>query len=206
MNVIFYLPAALTLGGGLAAVLLKHLVHCALATTVAFAGLALLFLQLDAQFAGFAQILVYIGAVAILIVFAILLTRGSDLPKDGVFSRSWFVGLVIAAGVFAVLAWAVLQSVRVVPQQSAVPAVTVHDIGNALVGRYVLPLEIVALLLTAATIGAVIVAMHERESVHDEYGHDHAACRLSSRCRSAVRHWPGRRSGAPQRDSRADWD
>ncbi len=88
--------------------LLKHLVHCALAVTVAFAGLALLFLQLDAQFAGFAQILVYIGAVAILIVFAILLTRGSELPKDGVFSRTWFVGLVIAAGVFAVLGWAVL--------------------------------------------------------------------------------------------------
>ena len=131
--------------------------------TVAFAGLALLFLQLDAQFAGFAQILVYIGAVAILIVFAILLTRGSELPKDGVFSRSWFVGLVIAAGVFAVLGWAVLQSVRAVPQQTAVPAVTVRDIGNALVGRYVLPLEIVALLLTAATIGAVIVAMHEKE-------------------------------------------
>ena len=103
MNVVFYLLAALTLAGGLAAVLFKHLVHCALAITVAFAGLALLFFELDAQFAGFAQILVYIGAVAILIVFAILLTRGSELPKDGVFSRTWLVGLVIAAGVFAVL-------------------------------------------------------------------------------------------------------
>ena len=163
MNALFYLLAAITIGGGLASVLLKHLVHCALATTVAFAGLALLFLQLDAQFTGFAQILVYIGAVAILIVFAILLTRGADLPKDGVCSRTWFVGLVIAAGIFAVLAWAVLESVRALPQHNAVPAVTVRDIGNALVGRYVLPLEIVALLLTAATIGAVIVAMHEKE-------------------------------------------
>jgi len=162
MNFVFYLLAALTLAGGLSAVLLKHLVHCALATTVAFAGLALLFLQLDAQFAGFAQILVYIGAVAILIVFAILLTRGSDLPRGGVFSATWFVGLVIAAGVFAVLGWAVLISVEALPQQASVPAVTVHDIGIALVGRYVLPLEIVALLLTAATIGAVIVAMHEK--------------------------------------------
>ncbi|MGB7266096.1 MAG: NADH-quinone oxidoreductase subunit J [Terracidiphilus sp.] len=163
MSIVFYLLAALTLTGGLAAVMLKHLVHCALATTVAFLGLALLFLQLDAQFAGFAQILVYIGAVAILIVFAILLTRGSDLPKDGVFSRTWIVGLVIAAGVFALLGWAVLQSVGAIPQQTAEPAVTVHDIGNALMGRYVLPLEIVALLLTAATVGAVIVAMHEKE-------------------------------------------
>ena len=103
MSPIFYLLAALTLAGGLASVLLKHLVHCALAVTVAFLGLALLFLELDAQFAGFAQILVYIGAVAILIVFAILLTRGSELPKGGVFSPTWLVGLVIAAGVFAVL-------------------------------------------------------------------------------------------------------
>jgi NADH-quinone oxidoreductase subunit J len=163
MTLVFYILAALTLAGGLAAVLLKQLVHCALAVTVAFAGLAMLFLQLDAQFAGFAQILVYIGAVAILVVFAILLTRGSELPKGGVFSRSWFVGLVIAAGVFAVLAWAVIESVRAVPQQIAAPAVTVRDIGNALVSRYVLPLEILALLLTAATIGAVIVAMHEKE-------------------------------------------
>lgn len=163
MSLIFYLLAVLTIGGGLAAVLLKNLVHAALATTAAFAGLALLYLGLDAQFAGFAQVLVYIGAVAILIVFAILLTRGSDLPNDGVFSRTWFSGLVIAAAVFAVLTWAVIRSIRAIPQQTAVPAVTVHDIGNALVGRYVLPLEIVGLLLTAATVGAVIVAMHEKE-------------------------------------------
>lgn len=163
MSPIFYILAAITIAGGLAAVTLKHLVHCALALTISFAGLALLFLELDAQFAGFAQILVYIGAVVILIVFAILLTRGAELPREGVFSKSWPLGLVIAAGVFAVLAWAVLQSVRAVPPETAVPAVTVRDIGNALVSRYVLPLEIVALLLTAATIGAVIVAMHEKE-------------------------------------------
>jgi NADH-quinone oxidoreductase subunit J len=149
--------------GAFAAMLLKNTVHCALALTVAFAGLALLFLNLDAQFAGFAQILVYIGAVAILVVFAILLTRGSETPRDGVFSPTWFVGLLIAAGVFATLSWAVLQSVRVLPHETAVPTVTVLQIGNALVGRFVLPLEIVALLLTAATIGAVIVAMHEKE-------------------------------------------
>jgi NADH-quinone oxidoreductase subunit J len=163
MNAVFYLLAALTIGGGLAAILLKQLIHAALAVTVAFAGLALLFLELDAQFAGFAQILIYIGAVAILVVFAILLTRESGPPRDGAFSRSWIAGLAIAAGVFAVLGWAVLSGIDGVPQQNAMPMATVHDIGMALVGRYVLPLEIVALLLTAATIGAVIVALHEKE-------------------------------------------
>jgi len=162
MSIPFYVISALTVAGGMAAVLLRNTVHCALAVTVAFAGLALLFLGLDAQFAGFAQILVYIGAVAILVVFAILLTRGSETPKDSVHSGTWFVGLVIAAGVFAVLGWAVLASAPVLPHEAAAPSITVLDIGNALVGRYVLPLEIVALLLTAATIGAVIVAMHEK--------------------------------------------
>jgi len=167
MSLVFYILAALTVAGALAAVLLKNTVHCALALTAAFAGLALLFLSLDAQFAGFAQILVYIGAVAILVVFAILLTRDSETPKDTVYGHNPIIGLVAAAGIFAVLAWAVLQSAAALPHAAAspaaVPAVTVMDIGNALMGRYVLPLEIVALLLTAALIGAVIVAMHEKE-------------------------------------------
>lgn len=163
MGIAFYLVSVLTVAGGLAAVLLKNTVHCALAVTTAFAGLALLFLQLDAQFAGFAQILVYIGAVAILVVFAILLTRGSETPKGGVFSKTWLAGLAVAAAIFAVLGWAVLQVAGSLPQQNAAPAVTVNQIGAALMGRYVLPLEIIALLLTAALIGAVIVAMHEKE-------------------------------------------
>jgi len=163
MSVVFYALAALTVAGGLGAVLLKNTVHAALAVAVAFAGLALLFLSLDAQFAGFAQILVYVGAVAILVVFAILLTRASETPAGGVFSSSWLAGLAIAAGVFAVLGWAVLGSAQALPLSAVAPSATVHDIGVALVGRYVLPLEIVALLLTAATIGAVIVALHEKE-------------------------------------------
>ena len=162
MTPVFWILAALTVFGGLAAVTLKNTVHCALAVTIAFAGLAMLYLQLDAQFAGFAQILVYIGAVAILVVFAILLTRGSETPKEGIFSRSWFAGMAIAAGVFAVLGWAVIQSIHVLPHQAESPNVTVNDIGNGLLSRYVLPLEIVALLLTAALVGAVIVAMHEK--------------------------------------------
>jgi NADH-quinone oxidoreductase subunit J len=163
MSFVFYILATLTVVGGLAAVLLKNTVHCALALTVAFAGLAFLFLDLDAQFAGFAQILVYIGAVAILVVFAILLTKGSETPKDGVFSRTWLAGLAVAAAVFAVIGWAVIQTAPMLPKATPAPTVNVQQIGQALVGRYVLPLEIVAVLLTAAMIGAVIIAMHEKE-------------------------------------------
>ncbi len=162
MNAVFYILAIVTVAGALAAVTLRNTVHCALALTAAFAGLALLFLQLDAQFAGFAQILVYIGAVAILVVFAILLTRGAETPKEGVFSRTWLLGLVIAAAVFSLLAWAVVHSLSALPHETVAPSVNVAQIGAALMSRYVLPLEIVALLLTAAMIGAIIVAMHEK--------------------------------------------
>ena len=162
MSLVFWILGIVTVAGALAAVTLKNTVHCALALTTAFAGLALLYLQLDAQFAGFAQILVYIGAVAILVVFAILLTRGSETPAESVFSKTGLAGLGIAAAVFAVLGWAVIQSVGALPHDAPAPNVTVMQIGNALLGRYVLPLEIVALLLTAAMVGAVIVAMHDK--------------------------------------------
>lgn len=162
MSIAFYLIAALTVAGALASVTLRNTVHCALAVSVAFAGIALLFLQLDAQFAGFAQILIYVGAVAILVVFAILLTRNAGTQPPSVFSKTWLAGLAIAAAVFAGLGWAVLQTAPMLPRDSAAPTVTVQQIGTALMGRYVLPLEIVALLLTAALIGAVIVAMHEK--------------------------------------------
>lgn len=162
MSGVFYFISAVTVAGALGAVLLRNTIHCALALAVAFAGLALLFLSLDAQFVGFVQILVYIGAVVILVVFAILLTRDSEAPEKGVYSRTWFTGLVISAAVFAFLAWAVLASRPGLPREAIAPAASVRDIGNALMTRYVLPLEIVAVLLTAATIGAVIVAMHEK--------------------------------------------
>ena len=164
MSVVAMVISAITLLGGLAAILLKNTVHCALAVTIAFAGLALLFLGLDAQFAGFAQIMVYIGAVAILVVFAILLTRGSETPVGGVYSRHAWLGLLIAAAIFAVLGAAIVSIARALPNVQTQPQVIVAQIGTSLMGRYVLPLEIMALLMTAALIGAVIVAMHDKNS------------------------------------------
>ena len=78
MDAGFVIIAALTVVSALAAMSLRNLVHCALCLTITFAGLAALYLKLNAQFVGLAQVLVYIGAVAILIVFAILLTRSDD--------------------------------------------------------------------------------------------------------------------------------
>jgi NADH-quinone oxidoreductase subunit J len=165
MSLPFLILAFMTVAGGVAAMTLRRLVHCALALTVAFAGLAALFLNLGAEFAGLAQLLVYVGAIAILIVFAILLTRGGDTESDPVFSPAALAGAAIALAVFAVLARAVLTSPLVrSTAASAPPQTTMLQIGDALMQRYVLPLEVIALMLTAAMIGAVILALREKRS------------------------------------------
>ena len=165
MTVPFLILALLTLAGGIAAMTLRHLVHCALALTVAFAGLAALYLNLGAEFAGLAQLLVYVGAIAILIVFAILLTRGSEEQTEKVFSPASFGGVAIALAVFAVLAWAVETSGIAHPATiPPAPPTSMQQIGLTLMQRYVLPLEVIALMLTAAMIGAVILAVRDRRS------------------------------------------
>src|SRR5947207_3680336 len=106
----FFIIAAVTLASAVAAISLRNIVHCALLLTITFAGLAMFYLQLNAQFIGFAQVLVYIGAVAILIVFAILLTRSSDIAPAPRALFSWGSGIAIALLLFATLAKAISQS------------------------------------------------------------------------------------------------
>ena len=162
MNLPFFILSVLTIVGAAAALTLRNLVHCVLALMVAFVGLAGLYLQLDAQFIGFAQILVYIGAVAILIVFAILLTRGTESPSQSIVSPSWAISSVVSVVVFGVLAWTIYSSVvtrHPIPPQ---PEMTVKQIGNALMSRFALPLEVIGLLLTAALVGAVTIAMQDK--------------------------------------------
>jgi len=161
MTISFLIIAVVTLAGAIAAVTLRNLVHCALALVGAFAGLAAAFLQLDAQFVGFAQVLIYIGAVAILVLFAVLLTRGGEPPQPQTFSWSWPWGLAVALAVLGMLAWAIAGSVATRRQPAAQVEATTKQIGDALMTRFVLPLEVAGLLFTVALIGAVLVAMRE---------------------------------------------
>jgi NADH-quinone oxidoreductase subunit J len=161
----FFILSVLTIAGAAAALTLRNLVHCVLALMLAFVGLAGLYLQLDAQFIGFAQILIYIGAVAILIVFAILLTRGAESSSRSIVSPSWAVSSVVSVLVFGVLAWTIRSSVATRYSISPQPEITVKQIGNALMSRFALPLEVIGLLLTAALVGAVTIAMQDKQEM-----------------------------------------
>lgn len=163
MTVAFVIMATIVLAGAIGAMACRNLVHCALSLIVTFAGLACLYLQLHAEFVAFVQVLVYIGAVAILIVFAILLTRSSTRDAHvPVASATWLTGVVVTLLVFGTLVFAISRSN--LAQRTALPAgeSTTKEIGEQLMTHYVLPLEVIALLLTAAMIGAVVIAMKDR--------------------------------------------
>ena len=163
MTLPFLILGLLVVVSAIGAMSLRNLVHCALCLTMTFAGLAGLFVQLGAEFAGLVQLLVYVGAVAILIVFAILLTRSGGAAKDSRCSTSWVTGIGIAVMTFGSVAFSILSSGVINRSVPSKRSPTVNQIGEQLMTNYVLPLEVIALLLTAALIGAVIIAMKEGE-------------------------------------------
>jgi NADH-quinone oxidoreductase subunit J len=157
-NAAFIVIAILTLAGALAAALLPKLIHAALCLVLAFVGLAAFYFLLGAEFVGLVQIFVYVGAVVVLIVFTILLTRRTDENTGGF---NW-AGVAIAVAVFAGLAWAILRTPTLSIAAPQIEALTVKRIGEVLMTDYIWPLQCIGLLLTAALIGGLILVMEEK--------------------------------------------
>jgi len=163
MNWTLTLVAMLTVAFGLGAVALRNLIHCALSLVAMMIGLALIYFGLDAQFIALAQLLVYVGAVAVLIVFAVILTRGGAPESPTRRGALPVFGVAAAVLGFGALVVAVLGTTALEP--NALPGWdsqgAVRGLGVRLMTDYVLVLEGVGLLLTAALIGAVLVALRE---------------------------------------------
>ena len=157
-SVAFILIAILTLAAALAAASLPKLIHAALSFAVTFIGIAAFFFLLGAEFVGLVQIFVYIGAVAVLIVFTILLTRRDD-EKDRGFNWG---GVAIAVAVFGGLLWAIFKTQSLSIAAPQIETLTVKRIGEVLMTGFVWPLQCIGLLLTAALIGALILVMEEK--------------------------------------------
>jgi len=166
MPLSFYIVAGVMVVSAIGAMSLRNLVHCALCLALSFISVSALFLQLDAAFVAFAQILVYVGAVAILIVFAILLTRNSETNSEERSSNLW-MSLAVTCLLAAVLLSTVIGS-SVNAIAGAPAPVKVADVGRALMTSHVLPLELIGLLLTIALLGAVVLALPEKADEQDE--------------------------------------
>jgi len=162
MQIVFFaLLTVITLGAALMVVTSRNLLHSALWLIVSFFGIAGVFILLQAEFLAVVQVLIYIGAIAMLIIFAIMLTRRIMDPQQPRFNSQW--GLVggFAALLFVGLA-AVVTRVAWPVAVGEVPADAIAQLGVDFVGVYAVPFEVASVLLVVAMIGAIIIA-RERE-------------------------------------------
>jgi NADH-quinone oxidoreductase subunit J len=147
----------------------RNLIHGTLYLILSLFGVAGYFVLLSAPFLAAVQVLVYIGAIAILIVFAVMLTRSMTRLRD-LYNEQWVLSGVVAVLLFGLLAVGIVLPVwgQNGPQANIQPDPVVAntvDLGKALVDQngYVLPFEVASLLLTAAMIGAIVIARDEQE-------------------------------------------
>jgi NADH-quinone oxidoreductase subunit J len=159
-QVIFIVLSALTLGSGIMVVASRSLFRSALWLILAFAGIAGLFVLLNAEFLAIVQVLVYIGAIAILIIFAIMLSRGVMDPNEPRFNNQWRVVIGFGALLFVALA-AIVTRIAWPVDVVAVPPDAIQQLGADFVGPYVIPFEAASVLLVSALIGAIIIAREQ---------------------------------------------
>ena len=152
--VLFYLAATLTIGGGLVVVMTRNIVYAALALLVSLMGVAGVFLLAFAEFLALVQVLIYGGAIVIVFLFALMLTRIEDFSRltD---HRQWPIAAVVAVSTFALLAAAVVNTgVRTEPERQSVEF---SRLGETLFVQWAVPFEVASLVLLVALIGAVVL-------------------------------------------------
>lgn len=164
-TLIFAVLAAITLGAAATTGLAREAVRSALAAALCFVGIGLLFIWLGAEFLGFIQLLVYVGAVAVLIVFVILLTRRSDelLSPAWPPPRALLRRVMVPVLLFVALAAAVSRSNLLGRHASAESVIEIAGVGREILTGGLLPLFLTGVLLTAALIGGVGLALANSE-------------------------------------------
>lgn len=156
----FLLLALLTLAAAAAAMLLRNLIHSVLLLVGAWAGIAGFYLWVGAEFVAFAQVLVYVGAVSMVVLFAVLLTRqgATSAPVEYASLQRAVIAFIVAGGVGGLLFGAILGSPLDVNLAPVVTAVPVKQLGTLLMGPHAAALLIVGVLLTVALLGAIVIA------------------------------------------------
>jgi len=157
LQFIFIVLSIITLGAALAVVTSKNLFHSALFLVLSFVGVAGLYVLLEAGFLAAVQILVYVGAISILIIFAIMLTRrlmARDLVQR---NAQWGISALVALLLFAVLGFVLLR-VNWPVVEAAVSQESISILGQELMSTYALPFEVASVLLLVALVGSIIIA------------------------------------------------
>ncbi len=170
IQIIFFLLAALILGAGVMVVAVRNIIHSALWLIGSFFGVGALYLLLEAEFLAVVQVLVYVGAVSILILFAIMLTRDVSGQGERLLFQRWWLALLVAITLFAAVITPTLlaQSWNVVPPTGPIEPgqptgiAGALELGRGFVHEFLLHFEIAGVLLLVALIGAIVIAFEER--------------------------------------------
>lgn len=160
----FLLIALFTLGTAAVALSLRNIIRAALLLVASWAGISAFYLWAGAEFVAFAQLLVYVGAVSMVVLFAVLLTRHSriDVPIAGDAVSRAVGGLIVGGAVLGVL-FGAIAGTPLPSRSETTHAVTVKQLGTQLMNVHTAGVLIVGVILTVALIGAVVLAAHDRE-------------------------------------------
>ncbi len=165
-QIIFLIVGAVTLIAGLLVVTVRDLVHAALWLVATLFGVAIIYTLLNAGFLAVVQVVVYIGAIAILFIFAVMLTRRQAADTGASVNKNWWAGALLAVLTFAGLVYLLQSWGGFSKQVSAIPSGfdAINQLGNALTSPagYVLPFEVASVLLLAALVGAVYLAFNKK--------------------------------------------
>lgn len=163
MNFMFWVIAVITLGSALMMVLNKNIFHSALYMIVTFLGVAAIYVMLQADFMAGVQVLVYGGAIAIFIVFGVMLTQRGNMKQTNLFSKSAALAGLVSLGLIVINAVMVLRTDW--PLSSvAPPEDTVNKIADLMYTKMIIPFEVAAILLLVALLGAVIIAKEVKKT------------------------------------------
>ena len=158
-DALLWILAAVMLGAGVLVVTMRDIIRCGLAMIVCFLALAGIYVLMGAPLLGAAQVIVYIGAISVLILFAIMLTQTKDAPSRLVF-QTQAVPAAIAAVVVAILIALAISATDWAELVERIPLRT-DRMSIVLFEQFVFPFEIVSVLLLAAVIGGVFLAKRE---------------------------------------------
>lgn len=157
---VFYLLAAFAVLGAGGVALSQNIVYSTLSLMLSFLGVAGLYVLLHAEFVAGIQVLIYVGGVLVLTLFAVMLTQGIRDVEVSNASVSRPIGLIVVAATFAVLYRTLGSASWFAGEPSAMESST-YGVGNALLGPYVLPFEVASLVLLVVLIGAVVLSRKE---------------------------------------------
>ncbi len=160
-NIGFGIIAALMIYGGIRLVTTRNVVHAALYLVVVLAGVAAQYILLAAEFVAAVQVLVYIGAIVVLFLFGVMLTRARIGGEAEMTRATWAGGLVVAVVLLGLLAYVLIDWFGESKLPEEVDIGTAEAVSDSIFGTFLVPFEVVSVLLTAALIGAIVIARRD---------------------------------------------